>query len=110
MEYAIIEIGGHQFWIEKGQYLIINKVSISKKAQITCGSNININRILLINKNNNIYFGYPYLLDSLVQGQILEYLQGSKITIYKMKSKKKYRRKKGHRQELTKLIITKIEN
>jgi len=110
MEYAIIEIGGHQFWIEKGQYLIINKVSISKNAQISCGSNININRILLINKNNNIYFGYPYLLDSLVHGQILEHLQGSKITIYKMKSKKKYRRKKGHRQELTKLIITKIEN
>ena len=84
MEYAIIEIGGHQFWIEKGQYLIINKVSIDKKSKITCGSTININRILLINKNNNISFGYPYLVDSIVQGQILEYLKGSKITIYKI--------------------------
>lgn len=110
MEYAIIEIGGHQFWIEKGQYLIINKISINQKTKITCGSNININRILLLNKNNNIYFGFPYLQKSLIQGQILEYLKGSKITIYKMKSKKKYRRKKGYRQELTKLIINKIEN
>jgi len=109
MEYAIIEIGGHQIWIEKGQHFIINKILTIKHLELNPGSKINIKRILLVNKNSATYFGQPYLLHSVVQGQILEHLRGSKITVYKMKSKKKYRRKKGHRQEMTKLIINKIE-
>jgi large subunit ribosomal protein L21 len=103
MEYAIIEIGGHQVWVEEGQHFITNRILT------TPGTNILINRILLINKGGNLHFGQPYLENTKIKGQILEHVRGSKITVYKMKSKKKYRRKKGHRQEMTKLLINSIE-
>jgi large subunit ribosomal protein L21 len=103
MEYAIVEISGHQAWIEVGQYFITNKITLQ------LGTNILLNRVLFINKNDNVYFGAPYISSSYVEGQIIEHLRGSKILVYKMKSKKKYRRKKGHRQELTKILIKNIK-
>jgi large subunit ribosomal protein L21 len=104
MEYAIVEIGGHQVWVEPGQYFITNKIPL------TVGTKILINRILLVNKNQNLSLGSPYLRLNKIEGQIIEHLKGCKIIVYKMKSKKKYRRKKGHRQEMTKLLIKNIEN
>ena len=103
MEYAIVEIGGHQVWVEEGQHFITNKIAMNP------GTNILINRVLLVNKGENVHFGNPYLKNSQIKGEILEHLRGSKITVYKMKSKKKYRRKKSHRQEMTKLLINTIE-
>jgi large subunit ribosomal protein L21 len=103
MEYAIVEIGGHQVWVEAGQHFITNKIST------TPGTKISINRILLVNKNGNLDLGHPYVESSKIEGEIIEHLRGSKVTVYKMKSKKKYRRKKGHRQEMTKLLIKTIE-
>jgi large subunit ribosomal protein L21 len=103
MEYAIVEIGGHQVWVEEGKYFLTNRVSSS------VGSNLLLNKILLIKKHEKADFGYPYLENSIVKAQILEHLRGPKINVYKMKSKKKYRRKIGHRQEITKLLITEIK-
>jgi large subunit ribosomal protein L21 len=103
MEYAIVEMGGHQLWVEAGQHFITNKIST------TPGTKITINRILLINKNGNLHLGHPFIENGKIEGEIIEHLRGSKIMVYKMKSKKKYRRKKGHRQEMTKLIIKNIE-
>ena len=103
MKYAIVEIGGHQVWVEEGQHFITNRISIEP------GTKISINRILLVNVEGNLQFGHPYLSNSKIEGQIMEHLRGSKVIVYKMKSKKKYRRKKGHRQEMTKLLINSIE-
>jgi large subunit ribosomal protein L21 len=103
MEYAIVEIGGHQSWIERGQQLITNRMLLDP------GSRISLTRILVIHKTSNLYLGYPYLKIGNVEGQIMEHLQGEKITVYKMKSKKKYRRKQGHRQKFTRLVINNIE-
>jgi large subunit ribosomal protein L21 len=102
MEYAIVELGGHQMWVEEGQHFIVNKIKTNP------GTNIIFNRILLINKNK-FRIGFPYLKNVMITGKIIEHLRGSKIIVYKMKCKKGYRRKKGHRQELTKLKINKIE-
>lgn len=103
MEYAIVEIGGHQVWVEEGQHFITNKILT------TPGSKILLNRILLVNKNGDLHLGHPYINTSNVIGEVIEHLRGSKIIVYKMKSKKKYRRKKGHRQDMTKLLIKSIE-
>jgi|TARA_B110000093_G_C12897195_1_gene378761 large subunit ribosomal protein L21 len=103
MKYAIVEIGGHQVWVEEGQHFITNRISIEP------GTKISINRVLLVNTEENLQFGHPYLSNSKVEGQIMEHLRGSKVIVYKMKSKKKYRRKKGHRQEMTKLLINSIK-
>ena len=53
MEYAIVEIGGHQVWVEEGQHFITNKILT------TPGSKISINRVLLVNKNGNVHLGHP---------------------------------------------------
>jgi large subunit ribosomal protein L21 len=102
MEYAIVELGGHQMWVEEGQHFITNKIKINP------GTNIIFNRVLLVNKIKS-HIGFPYLKNVCVKGEIIEHLRGSKIIVYKMKSKKGYRRKKGHRQELTKLKVNNIE-
>jgi|TARA_B100000989_G_scaffold287937_1_gene258097 large subunit ribosomal protein L21 len=103
MDYAIVDIGGHQIWVEEGQYFAINKIEAEP------GAAIDINRVLLINKDGNVHFGKPYVTNSKVKGEIMGHYRGSKILVYKMKTKKKYRRKKGHRQELTKLKVNTIE-
>ena len=103
MKYAIMEIGGHQVWVEEGKYFLTNRILKNQ------GTNLLFNRILLIKNNEESFFGYPHIEEACVYGKILEHLSGSKINVFKMRSKKKYRRKKGHRQQLTKLLITYIK-
>jgi len=98
MEYAIIEIGGHQVWIEEGQHFITNRILT------TPGTSVLINRVLLINKGGNLHFGQPYLENTKIKGQILEHVRGSKITVYKMKSKKKISSKKRSSSRNDKII------
>ena len=102
MKYAIVEISGRQFWIETGKYYDFNRISIELGKQIT------LNRILLFNNDGNILIGKPYLESVKITGKILEHFRGKKKIIYKMRPKKKTRKKKGHRQELTRVLIEDI--
>ena len=103
MKYAIVEIGGHQVWVEEGKYFLANRISKNEE------TNLLFNRVLFIKNNQDSFFGFPHLENSFIYGKVLEHLSGSKINVFKMRSKKKYRRKKGHRQQLTKLLITYIK-
>lgn len=102
MKYAIVEISGKQFWIEIGKYYDFNRIPTQ------LGKDIILNRVLLLNNDGNISIGQPYIENVKVQGKILEHLRGKKAIIYKMRSKKKTRRKQGHRQELTRVLIENI--
>ena len=102
LKYAIIEISGRQFWVEIGKFYNVNRIS-SK-----IGTRLNLNRILLINNNNSILIGKPYLLNAQIKVIILQQLRSNKTIIYKMRPKKKTRKKQGHRQELTKILIQDI--
>jgi len=102
MKYAIVEISGRQFWIEKGKYYDFNRISTDLGKQIT------LNRILLLNNEGTILIGKPYLESVKVKGKILEHLRGNKTIVYKMRPKKKTRKKQGHRQELTRVFIEDI--
>jgi len=102
MKYAIVEISGRQFWIEIGKYYDLNRIPTK------LGQQIIINRVLLLNNNGNLLVGEPYLNQVKIKGKILEHLRGSKKIIYKMRSKKKTRKKQGHRQELTRVLIEDI--
>mmetsp|Transcript_25843 Transcript_25843/g.39596 ORF Transcript_25843/g.39596 Transcript_25843/m.39596 type:complete len:107 (+) Transcript_25843:964-1284(+) len=102
MQYAIVEINGRQFWMETGKYYDINRVSIK------LGEKICLNRILLFNNNGEILIGKPYLEKIKIKGIIIKHLLGAKKIIYKMKPKKKTRKKQGHRQQLTRVLIDKI--
>ena len=102
MKYAIVEISGRQFWIETGKYYDFNRISTE------LGKEITLNRVLLLNNEGEILIGKPYLESVKVKGKILEHLRGKKKIIYKMRPKKKTRRKQGHRQELTRVLIEDI--
>jgi large subunit ribosomal protein L21 len=102
MKYAIIELSGKQFWIEKGKYYDFNKISTE------LGKQIILNRVLLLNNEGNILVGKPYLETVKIKGKILEHLRGKKTIVYKMRPKKKTRKKQGHRQDLTRILIEDI--
>ena len=102
MKYAIVEISGRQFWIEKGKYYDFNRIPTKLGKQIT------LNRILLLNNEGEVLIGKPYLKSVKIKGKILEHLRGKKTIVYKMRPKKKTRKKQGHRQELTRVFIEDI--
>ena len=102
MKYAIVEISGRQFWIEKGKYYDFNRIPTK------LGKQIMLNRVLLINNDGEIVIGKPYVESVKIKGKILEHLRGKKKIVYKMRPKKKTRKKQGHRQELTRVFIEDI--
>jgi large subunit ribosomal protein L21 len=102
MKYAIVEISGRQFWIETGKYYDFNRIPTQ------LGKKITLNRVLLCNNDGNLLIGKPYLNSVTIKGKILEHLRGKKTIVYKMRPKKKTRKKQGHRQELTRVLIEDI--
>ena len=102
MKYAIVEISGRQFWIETGKYYDFNRISLD------LGKQILLTRVLLFNNNGEILIGKPYLESVKIKGKILEHFRGRKTIVYKMRPKKKTRKKQGHRQNLTRILIEDI--
>ena len=102
MKYAIVEISGRQFWIETGKYYDFNRIPTELGKQIT------LNRVLLLNNDGNVLIGQPYLNSVIVKGKILKHLRSKKTIVYKMRPKKKTRKKQGHRQDLTRVLIEDI--
>jgi large subunit ribosomal protein L21 len=102
MKYAIVEISGRQFWIETGKYYDLNRIPTE------LGKEITLNRVLLVNNEGELLIGKPYLDKVTVKGKILEHLRGRKTIVYKMRPKKKTRKKQGHRQDLTRVLIEEI--
>ena len=102
MQYAIVEISGRQFWIEKGKYYDFHRIPTE------LGKKITLNRVLLFKNDAEVLIGKPYLEKVKVEGKILEHLRGKKTIVYKMRPKKKTRKKQGHRQELTRVLIENI--
>ena len=102
MKYAIVEISGRQFWVETGKYYNFNRIPTK------LGQNIILNRVLLLNNEGEILVGKPYLETVKIKGKVLEHLRGRKKLIYKMRPKKKTRKKQGHRQQLTRVLIEEI--
>ena len=102
MKYAIVEISGRQFWIEVGKYYDLNRIPTK------LGNTIILNRILLFKNKEEVLIGQPYLKNIKVEGKIVQHLRDKKKICYKMKRKKKTRKKQGHRQNLTRILIQSI--
>ena len=103
MHYAIVELGGRQVLFSNGNYYFTDRLSVAP------GTTISLKRVLVAKKDDQLHFGQPYIANGLVVGEVLEHVKGPKVISYKMKSKKKYRRKLGSRQQLTKLFIKHID-
>jgi large subunit ribosomal protein L21 len=103
MSYAIIEIGGQQIRVKPGRFYDINYLGADPDSSYT------IDKVLLVNDKEEIKIGQPFIEGAIVEGKILEHRRGRKIIVYKMRPKKKTRKKRGHRQELSRLMITAIK-
>jgi large subunit ribosomal protein L21 len=101
--YAIMETGGLQFKVQEGDKLNIPKLTAEQ------GKEVIFNRVLLISRDEKEpLVGKPYLEGAKIEAQVLSIGKGEKILVYKFKRRVKYRRKKGHRQDYTQIMISKI--
>lgn len=101
-KFAVIETGGKQYKIFENQKLNIEKIKGEKNQEVI------FNRILLFQDNNNLKIGTPYL-NHQVKAIILKQFRDKKKIVFKYHSKTRYRKKKGHRQFLTQVLIKKID-
>ena len=100
--YAVIKTGGKQYKVQPNDCVEVERL----EGEI--GKKITFAEVLAVGDAGKIQVGTPTLKDSKVEAEILDHYRGDKITIFKMKRRKGYRRKKGHRQEITKIKITAI--
>ena len=101
--YAIVEIAGQQFKVEKDQQIFVHRLD-SKE-----GEKITFDNVLLIETNGKVKVGAPNVSGAKVTAKVLEHLKGDKVIVFKKKRRKGYRVKNGHRQYLSKIEIQKID-
>ncbi|PMB18474.1 50S ribosomal protein L21 [Fischerella thermalis CCMEE 5205] len=102
MTYAIIETGGKQLRVEPGRFYDIELLSAQPDEKVS------IESVLLVQHNGEVTIGQPLVTGAKVEGTVMRQLRGRKVLVYKMKPKKKTRKKRGHRQEITRLMINSI--
>lgn len=100
--YAIIETGGKQFKVQEGDTIFVEKLPAGE------GETVTFDRVLLVSKDNGVVVGDPVVSGATVTGKLEKHGKGRKIIVYKYKAKKNYRRKQGHRQPYSKVVIEKI--
>jgi large subunit ribosomal protein L21 len=100
--YAIVEIAGQQFKVEKEQEIFVHRL------QGDPGSSVNFNQVLLYDNDSKISVGTPGLEGMSVQAKILEHLKGDKVIVFHKKRRKGYQKQNGHRQYLSKILIEDI--
>ena len=101
--YAIVEIAGHQFKVEKDQKVFVNRLSVEE------GKKVAFDNVLLIGNGNDVTLGAPAIDGAQVSAKVLKHLRGDKVIVFKKKRRKGYRVKNGHRQPLTEIVIEGIK-
>ena len=101
--YAIAETSGQQFWFEVDRYYDIDRLNAKEKDKIT------LEKVLVLKNNDSITIGKPYVKDAKIELEVVSHKRDKKILVYKMRPKKKTRRKMGHRQELTRVMVKSIK-
>jgi len=102
MTYAIIEASGKQFRVEPGRFYDVDRLPIDEDGTIT------LDKVLYVSHEGDVMIGQPLVEGATVSATVMRHLRGRKIIVYKMQPKKKTRKKRGHRQELTRLMIDTI--
>ncbi|NET09470.1 MAG: 50S ribosomal protein L21 [Symploca sp. SIO2B6] len=102
MSYAIIATSGTQLRVEPGRFYDVNRLAVEEDESIT------LDQVLFVNNEGELSVGQPLVEGASVQATVMRHLRGRKIIVYKMRPKKKTRKKQGHRQELTRIMINSI--
>ena len=97
--YAIVEIAGQQFKVAKDQKVFVNRLAGEE------GDEVSFDKVLLAGDGDNITLGAPAIEGALVGAKISRHLKGDKVIVFKKKRRKGYKKKNGHRQSLTEIVI-----
>ena len=100
--YAIVEIAGHQFKVEKDQRVFVNRLQTEE------GKKVSFDNVLLLGDGDKVTVGAPAIDGAQVGAKVLKHLKGDKVIVFKKKRRKGYRVKNGHRQSLTEIVIESI--
>ncbi len=100
--FAIVKIGGQQYKVQKDQFVYVNRLDAKE------GSDIELEEVLMIDNSGKVALGMPSVDGASVSAKILSHLQGDKVLIFKKKRRKGYQKMNGHRQALTKIQISAI--
>ncbi len=98
--YAIVSLNGHQHRIEPGQVVVIDRHVGDVGSTFTLSDSI-----LLLDTGEDVHVGTPVVPEAEVEFEVLEHFRGRKLIVFKMKRRKRYRRKHGHRQDLTRVMV-----
>ncbi|HWJ03631.1 MAG TPA: 50S ribosomal protein L21 [Verrucomicrobiae bacterium] len=101
--YAVIETGGKQYRVQQGDVLNVEKLDAN------VGDTVAIERVLVVENEGNVQVGAPFVSGAKAVVKVVEHGKGEKIIVFKYKAKKNYRRKQGHRQPFTKVVVEAIE-
>jgi len=100
--YAIVEIAGQQFKVEKERKVYVHRLPQDE------GADVSFDRVLLIDNDGAISIGAPVVEGATITATVLKHLKGDKVIVFKKKRRKGYKKKNGHRQYLTQIQITDI--
>ncbi len=102
MTYAIVEASGKQLRVEPGRFYDMDRLALEVDDSVT------LERVLFVDNDGEALVGQPVVVGATVVGSVVSHLRGRKVIVYKMQPKKKTRKKQGHRQELTRVMINAI--
>jgi large subunit ribosomal protein L21 len=100
--YAIVEIAGQQFKVSKDLKVYVHRLSNEE------GSKVSFDKVLLLDDNGAITLGAPAIDGASVEAKVLQHLKGDKVIVFKKKRRKGYKKRNGHRQYLTQIVIESI--
>ena len=100
--YAVVETGGKQYKVEPGSTLEVERLLAD------VGATVELDRVLLVGGDDGVQVGQPLVAGARVVAEVVEQGKGEKIIVFRYKRKVRYRRKTGHRQPLTRLLVKEI--
>lgn len=101
--YAVVAAGGKQYKVQEGEILRVEKLDGE------VGASVAFDQVLMVSDGENVQIGRPVVENAAVRGHIVEQGKAKKIIVFKYKRRKRYRRKRGHRQQFTAVQIDQIE-
>jgi large subunit ribosomal protein L21 len=103
MKYAVVETGGKQYMAREGEAIEVDRLHLE------VGTSLDLTDVLLLVNGDKVKVGKPYVKGAKVVAKVAEHFKGRKILVFKYIPKERYRRRKGHRQQYTRLEIEKIQ-
>lgn len=101
--YAIVDIAGQQFKVEKDQKVFVHRLEGEE------GSSISFSNVLLVDNEGTVTVGAPNVTGALISAKIVAHVRGDKVLVFKKNRRKGYQKLNGHRQDLTQIVVENIQ-